>query len=405
MTGRGAVSFELVAGARGVGAVVWNDVGVVAVLLPSASKEEVQREVRRRFAGAARGRAPGRIRPLVGALERLGETGPRGLEGVPTDLTSATPFARRVYEIVKQLEPGRTLTYGEVARRAGSPGAARAVGQAMARNPVPLLVPCHRVIGADGGMVGFSASGGTELKRSLLARERTSSASPASLRRPHLFEENVRLEGRRHVANQDQRMGRAMDAVGSFELSQEHPGRPFAALAVAVVYQQLSGKAAGTISSRVAAAVGEGSFPTPRQLLEAPMDTLRGAGLSGSKARTVREMADRVVDGRLDLVRLCGAPDEEVEGAVRMVKGVGVWTANMFLIFHLGRPDVLPATDLGIRKAVQALWGLDQLPSPERVLRIGRKWSPYRTIATWYLWRSLGTVSLGCADRSGPPGG
>ena len=163
---------------------------------------------------------------------------------------------------------------------------------------------------------------------------------------------------------------------------------PYEALARAIVGQQLSTKAARSIWERLVEILG-GTFPEPSGLLAADAEVIRGAGLSRSKVNFLRDLSQRVEDGRLDLRRLMELPDEDVVATLTEIKGVGPWTAEMFLIFHLGRPDVISAGDLGIRRAVQIEYGLDELPGPTDLERIAEPWRPHRTLACLYLWRSL----------------
>jgi DNA-3-methyladenine glycosylase II len=163
---------------------------------------------------------------------------------------------------------------------------------------------------------------------------------------------------------------------------------PYEALARAIVGQQLSTKAARSIWERLVEILG-GTFPQPSKLLAADAETIRSAGLSRSKVSFLRDLAERAGDGRLDLPRLAELPDEDVIATLTEIKGVGPWTAEMFLIFHLGRPDVVSTGDLGIRRAVQIAYGLDDLPGPTDLERIAEPWRPHRTLACLYLWRSL----------------
>ena len=135
-----------------------------------------------------------------------------------------------------------------------------------------------------------------------------------------------------------------------------------------------------------------GATPSPEQLLEASEEELRGCGLSGRKVEYVRDLATHVLDGELELERLGELPDEEVIAEIVAVRGLGQWTAEMFLLFHLERPDVLSGGDLGIRKAVQIEYGLAEMPAPARVLEIGEAWRPHRSLASLYLWESLASV-------------
>jgi DNA-3-methyladenine glycosylase II len=163
---------------------------------------------------------------------------------------------------------------------------------------------------------------------------------------------------------------------------------PYEALARAIVGQQLSTKAAASIWDKLLDQFG-GKPPKPEQLLKRRADQLRKAGLSRSKVQFLKDLAKRVKDGRLDLKRLRDLPDEDVIAALIEVKGIGRWTAEMFLIFHLARPDVVSTGDLGIRRAVQIAYGMEELPGPEELERIAEEWRPHRTLACLYLWRSL----------------
>jgi DNA-3-methyladenine glycosylase II len=163
---------------------------------------------------------------------------------------------------------------------------------------------------------------------------------------------------------------------------------PYQALARAIVGQQLSTKAAASIWSRLVA-LFDGETPEPEALLRRRPETLRKAGLSAAKVEFIRDLARRLKDGRLQLDRLKELPDEDVIAELIEVKGVGRWTAEMFLIFHLGRPDVVSTGDLGIRRAVQIAYGMGELPGPQELERIAEPWRPHRTLACLYLWRSL----------------
>jgi DNA-3-methyladenine glycosylase II len=163
---------------------------------------------------------------------------------------------------------------------------------------------------------------------------------------------------------------------------------PFEAVARAIVGQQLSTKAARSIWEKLLAQFG-GETPTPEALLRKRKPTLRKAGLSNAKVEFLRDLAQHVKDGRLDFDLIKDLSDEDVIAELIEVKGVGSWTAEMFLMFHLARPDVLSVGDLGIRRAVQIQYGMEELPGPEELERIAEEWRPHRTLACLYLWRSL----------------
>jgi DNA-3-methyladenine glycosylase II len=162
----------------------------------------------------------------------------------------------------------------------------------------------------------------------------------------------------------------------------------FAALVRVIVGQQLSTKAAQTIYSRVAAAFPDNA-PTPGGFGGISDEDLRRAGLSRQKIAYLRDLCAKVADGTLDLAALDSMTDDDVIVAITRVKGLGRWSADMFLMFRLNRPDVLPVGDLGIVRAIQRCYGLRKPPTPERMVKIAEAWRPYRSIACWYLWRSL----------------
>lgn len=163
----------------------------------------------------------------------------------------------------------------------------------------------------------------------------------------------------------------------------------FAALARAIIFQQISGQAGASIVRRLEASYGKRGFPTAEWFQQASTETLRAAGVSPQKTSYLRDLATRVGDGRLDLRRLSRRSDAEVLQELTAVRGIGVWTAQMYLIFALHRPDVMPSGDLGLRKAVGKAWGYRRVPAPRTVERHARAWYPYRSHAAYYLWRSL----------------
>jgi DNA-3-methyladenine glycosylase II len=189
----------------------------------------------------------------------------------------------------------------------------------------------------------------------------------------------------------DEVMARLIEEHGALvreDLKHEGPHDAYGALLRSIVGQQLSTKAARTIYGRMLE-LFDGHAPTPQQLLAVDPDRIRAAGLSRPKINYLRDLARHVEDGELQLELLDDLPDDEVIEQLTAVKGIGEWSAHMFLMFHLGRPDVLPVGDQGIRRAVQVQYGLRKLPDPKRLERIARPWRPYRTLACLYLWSSL----------------
>jgi DNA-3-methyladenine glycosylase II len=188
-----------------------------------------------------------------------------------------------------------------------------------------------------------------------------------------------------HLRKADPVLARIIQRVGPYR--PRSTDASFHGLARSIVYQQLSGKAAGTIFGRLLAATSDPL--TAAAVLRMSQDELRRIGLSQQKASYVRDLAERTARGEIDFSALPTLPDEEIVRELSAVKGVGLWTVQMYLIFALQRPDVLPVGDLGIRGAIKKAYRTRQLPKPDRIEKIARKWHPYCSVASWYLWRSL----------------
>jgi DNA-3-methyladenine glycosylase II len=166
--------------------------------------------------------------------------------------------------------------------------------------------------------------------------------------------------------------------------------RPFHALAESIAYQQLSGKAAATIFGRVRALYPQAKWLDPQKLLATPDETLRAAGLSRNKIAALKDLAAKTVDGTVPAGRaLVRMSDDEIIARLTTVRGIGRWTVEMLLLFDLGRPDVWPVDDYGVRKGFARTFGKRKLPTPKQLMKIGEKWRPYRSVAAWYFWRAL----------------
>jgi 3-methyladenine DNA glycosylase/8-oxoguanine DNA glycosylase len=166
--------------------------------------------------------------------------------------------------------------------------------------------------------------------------------------------------------------------------------RPFDALAESIAYQQLSGKAAATIFGRVRALYPKRKWLDPEQLLATPDETLRAAGLSRAKTAALKDLAAKTIDGTVPSGRaLIHMTDDEIITRLTTVRGIGRWTVEMLLLFDLGRPDVWPVDDYGVRKGFAKTFGRRQLPTPKQLMKFGEKWRPYRSVAAWYFWRAL----------------
>src|SRR4051794_7357933 len=188
-----------------------------------------------------------------------------------------------------------------------------------------------------------------------------------------------------HLRKSDPVLSVIIKSVGSYKMNYDDPA--FASLAEAIVYQQLHGKAAATIFKRLTDLTG---LPlTPQGILKLSEEQMRGAGLSKQKLSYLRDLAAKAASGEVDFAKLPDLPDDEVIKELTKIKGIGVWTAQMFLMFSLRRPNVLPTGDLGIQMAIRKHYRKRKLPKPSQMEKIAKPWEPYRSVACWYLWRSL----------------
>ncbi len=187
----------------------------------------------------------------------------------------------------------------------------------------------------------------------------------------------------------DPKMEELIRRVGRYRLEAGNPGGHLGALIRSIVYQQLSGKAAATIHGRFAALFDEGAFPDARAILERRDDELRACGLSRQKIAAVRDLCSRVTSGSLPLDAIEAFTDDEALVHLTQVRGIGRWSAEMFLMFHLGRLDIWPIGDLGIQKSLMRLYGMRRRPNKKKLEKLGEPFRPYRSVASWYLWRLL----------------
>ena len=192
----------------------------------------------------------------------------------------------------------------------------------------------------------------------------------------------------RHLKKVDPVLARVIERVKQRPPGPRAEGTHFDAIIRSIIYQQLSGKAAGTIHRRFLALYGDRA-PTPEELLATPEEALRGVGLSRQKLGYLRDLAERARSGEVPFESLHELDDDAILDRLTRIRGVGRWTVQMFLMFRLGRPDVLPELDLGIQNAIQRAYGLRARPTPREVKAIGARWSPFASHASWYLWRSL----------------
>jgi DNA-3-methyladenine glycosylase II len=194
----------------------------------------------------------------------------------------------------------------------------------------------------------------------------------------------------RELCSADRHLARVILKVGSFPTKKQKSQPPFESLLRAIVYQQLAGAAAATIFGRVKALGTDGKFPTPEVILRATKPKLRRAGLSRQKIAAVKDLAKKTMDGTVpSLAAIRRMSEEEILERLTQVRGIGEWSVHMFLMFQLGRPDVLPLKDYGIQKGFQHVYGLADTPKPKAILEHAERWRPYRSIACWYLWRAV----------------
>jgi DNA-3-methyladenine glycosylase II len=193
-----------------------------------------------------------------------------------------------------------------------------------------------------------------------------------------------------HLSASDPVMAALIRAVGAYRLEADDDLHPFQALAQAIAHQQLNGTAAKTILGRLILNCGAGSFPTPHEIIRAPVESLRAAGFSYSKVAALKDLAEKTLANVVpDGATLAELGDDEIVARLTQVRGIGRWTVEMLLMFRLSRPDVLPVDDFGVRAGFQAAYGLASMPPPKALLAFGERWRPHRSAAAWYLWRAL----------------
>jgi O-6-methylguanine DNA methyltransferase len=372
-------------------AVAWSKRGIVGIQLPEGGDAATRARIQKRFPGAQSGEPPPPVKAAITDMQALLKGEARALDSVELDMEGVPPFHRRVYAEARAIPPGRTSSYGEIATRAGAPGGARAVGQALGRNPFAIVVPCHRVLAAGGRTGGFSANGGVATKLRMLSIEGARHAEAKAEfdgDGAFGFDPEAAIA---HLRSADPKLARLIDAVGPFRMQLKRTPSIFGALVEAIVYQQLTGKAAATIHSRLCALFPRAHLgPSAEQILRATEEQLRGAGLSRAKTASLKDLAAKAKARDIPtLGEAHSMKDEALIKRLTEVRGIGRWTVEMLLMFRLGRPDVLPVDDYGIRKGFGVAFGAGaELPSKQAVTERGERWKPYRTLASWYLWRA-----------------
>lgn len=390
MTSTNFALFDTAIGRCGIS---WNKSGVTALQLPERNDGETQAKLLRKSPDALQAKPPASVQQGIDQIVALLRGEKRDLSAIALDMAGVPAFHREVYAFSRTIPPGQTLSYGEIAARVGRKGAARAVGQAMGRNPFPIIVPCHRVLAAGRKLGGFSANGGIATKLKLLtiegARADDETPAPAAAAPDH-------AQAVAFLRANDPALARVIDLVGPCGLQINGTQSLFIALAEAIVYQQLTAKAAATIFARVRALFPHAhDGPTPLQILRASDARLRSAGLSGAKTAALRDLARKAADGQIpELDDLHAMEDAAIVESLTQIRGIGRWTVEMLLMFRLGRPDILPLDDYGIRKGIAVIDRKRTLPEKAAMEKRGRRWSPHRSVASWYLWRAADMKKL-----------
>ena len=210
-------------------------------------------------------------------------------------------------------------------------------------------------------------------------------------------------EATRHLSTRDETLAALIAETAQFQTEVDATQSPYEALLESIAYQSISGKAAATIFARIKALSGNGRSPSPEQMLKLRTSTLRKAGLSGAKVLAMKDLARKTIDGIVPTREQAEKmSDEELVQRLDSVRGIGAWTVEMFLIFNLGRPDVLPIHDLGVQKGWSVTYGTKHIPKPKELLAFGERWRPYRTVASWYMWRAFERAGYAVTNKIRP---
>jgi DNA-3-methyladenine glycosylase II len=368
--------------------VSWRAQGVTAFMLPEATPARIQKELQT-ITGVKKPATtlPAWIRALVQQVKLHLKGKPQDFSAVPVVIDHATDFMQAVYKEAQRIPSGSVVSYAQLAERLGKPGAVRAVGTALGKNAIPLIIPCHRIITTSGKIGGFSANGGIAAKEVLLACE------GVSLEKPRLIITAAQWRTGVQYLQSDKQLAKIIKQVGPFPFKPKQNAEPLQVFISAIVSQQLSTKVAATILKRVNALIDKKEKPCAKKILATDDEALRGAGLSYQKVSYLKDLAQHCVDGKFPtLEQVREMSDEQIIKRFTQIKGVGRWTVEMYLIFDLGRADVFPGDDYGIRKAIAKLHNLPELPPAKQMAQYAEQWKPYRSVASLYLWRSLDNV-------------
>jgi O-6-methylguanine DNA methyltransferase len=369
----------------------WSEAGIRHVYLPEATPE----------ATAARLEAKGykKRRQIAKHLDHSAKRIAQHLRGRPVDLNevlldlSHLPETRQqIYTTLRRVPSGTTLTYGELADRAGMPGTQQSVGTAMGENPCPVVIPCHRVLPAGGKLGHYSGPGGAITKARILRIEGMNIWAPRVV--PKRNADGLEYdwhEAMAHLSKADPVLAKHFKRLKGEKLEARAMEDPFLYLARSITFQQLAGAAARTIWGRVLDRfAAKGGLPTPESMLVMPEPDLRSAGLSAAKTAAMKDLAAKALEGIIPHTKdLAKMSDEEIIARLSAVRGVGKWTVEMTLMFRLGRPDVLPVDDLGVRNGFDKVHGRKRKVTPKELTTYAERWRPYRTVGSWLMWRVL----------------
>ena len=362
--------------------IAWQDDLVVGVELPHFSPMETLKALENRFPSSKESKPTGNSLRAKRAIINLLAGKPETFKDIKVNLDSSSKFDQEILRETRGIRRGETVTYSELAWRVGKPGAARAVGSGLGRNPCPIIVPCHRVLATQGSGGGFSAMGGLTTKFTLLQVEGHDIGFPGFDYSP--------VDAMKFLLQRDPRFKEVIQVVGWPKIAIEPRRSVYGSLVRAIVSQQLSVKAAGTIFSRVLKVVsGRKSDFSPLEFQQVTDRALREAGLSRNKLLALRDLSEKMLEGVIPSeAKLKRLDDQAIVDILTQVRGIGRWTVEIMLIFRLGRADVVAADDLGLRQGYAAISGGREAVTRDTLVRAANRWMPYRSLACWYLWRA-----------------
>lgn len=382
-------SYILFDTALGECGIVWRKTGhgeavvVIGIQLPEATQRLAQHRIKSKWAADKTRSIPPYIREIIKRVKLHFKGKAQDFRDIKLAFDGITTFERKIYDATRNILSGQTTTYGKVAEAAGNVAAARAVGLAMSRNPIPLIIPCHRVLAANSKPGGFSAHGGVNTKAKMLEIEGATLGPPAIIRSKRDLIRAASILGKK-----DARLAPILKHAIDFRVMPERS--PYATLLTAVVHQQLSPRAARTILDRMMSLYPGHKFPDPVDMLNTSDVRLRKVGLSRSKTKALKDIAAHALDGTIpQSEEITMLSDAAIIKRLTSIYGVGRWTVEMMLIFNLGRLDVLPVDDFSLRRSIAEIYGMTELPSSKAVESLGEVWRPYRTVATLYLWNRM----------------